>query len=279
MQNPFLLQNLKSQGLTYLLFENSLQKKEYSALALSLQKNSFVNKTILSPAQEHKKLQDKDTTLTQAQKVLEQANNGVQKTVFTPSTNKRTNKKSLLPQKPQDYPAPPLYNNVLSFDKWNKTWKEAHVRCKLPFERPKNLSKQIIWTYAGLEQDLFTDSPNADRRNVIANIIKALALPKGTHLFLPYKLFYQNDQQAKLAMDNESSFFWSAMDLVRPRVLIVFGQEALEDLELPPLLPTQKYTLSPITIFALDNILYYSQNSKENDVMINFLISNLKIFA
>ena len=268
MQNPFLLQTFKSQGLNYLLFDNPEQKKEHSSLAIP-QKQHIQNK-ILSPAQEYKKA---NTPTELYQKVTTQNYTQITEPIKKPI------KKPLLPQKPKDYPAPPLYQNVLAFNQWNKTWKEAHARCKLPFERPKNLSKQIIWTYAGLEQDLFTDSPNADRRNVIATIIKALALPKGTHLFLPYKLFLPNQDNASIAMENEYSFFWSAMDLVRPRVLVIFGQEALEDLELPPLLPTQKYTLSPITIYALDNILYYSQNNKDAEVMINFLISNLKIYA
>ena len=223
MQNPFLLQNFKSQGLNYILFDTPEQKKEHSDLAISSVKPLTVHNKILSPAEEHKKSQKNITPFSQPPSFTQQTKNTVP--TYTPSPNKRTAKKSLLPQKPQDYPTPPLYQNVLSFEQWNKTWKEAHARCKLPFERPKNLSKQIIWTYAGLEQDLFTTNPNPDRRNVIANIIKALAFPKGTHLFLPYKLFHQNSNEASLALDHENSFFWSAMDLVRPRVLIVFGKK------------------------------------------------------
>lgn len=261
MQNPFLLKSIKNQGYSYILFDSAEQKKQYS---------SAENKNMPAPPASAKEPFRKPVSPAEQYK-----------TAFKPQ------EKFSAPVPPQKQPAKPAQQpqtppaqttNVLPLEKWPAEWKNAHRRCQLPQERPKLLSRQIVWTYAGLEYDLFTDSPNAKRRELIKSIITTLALPKGTHIFLPYRLIGKNGE-SELAEHGGFSFFWSAVDLIRPRVLVVFGPKSAEELNLPPMLPTQKLTVKPFTVYALDNIMLYTENETENKIMMNFLTDNLKIFA
>ena len=258
MNNPYLLQNLKSQGFHYILFDNDEQKKEYS---LTAPKSPDI-KIPPGPAEQFK------TNNPQA------ASNYKQK--FPPLLKPEKPKKEK--QELSVFEKNPLKQPILPFDKWPEDWKKIQRQCKFPPEKPKHISRQIIWTYAGLEYDLFTDNSSDKRRRLIGQIIKTLSFPRGTHIFLPYK--HINAQgQSELAKEQDYSFFWSAVDLIRPRVLVVFGEQSIAELDLPPLLPTQKHTLMPVTVFALDDIMLYTENESENNIMIHFLSDNLKNFA
>jgi hypothetical protein len=256
MQNPYLIQNLKSQGLQYLLADTEAQKK---ALAAVPQKKSVP--TIQSPAEQFKI------------KTLPKEN--PYKDKFPPLLKEKKSKKE--PEK-SAFEKNPLRQPVLPYDKWCPAWKQIQKQCKFSSEKPAHLSRQIIWTYAGLEYDLFTDTPSDKRRQLLNQIIKTLALPKGTHIFLPYRII-NAEGKSEIAAEQEYSFFWSAIDLIRPRVLVVFGEQTISELDLPPLLPTQKHTLMPVTIYALDNIMLYTENESENTIMMNFLSANFKIFS
>lgn len=279
MHNPFLLNNLASQGFRHILFNNPEQKKEYAQPACTpdkktvLQKNRRPDETFRA---------DSVSSVPPRPSSASVSKTTSQTAVFS-SSPLRQNAGQKPPKTEITLPSPnPVRPPVLPFHAWPEEWKFIHRRCQLPPERPKHLSKQIVWTYAGLEYDLFTDKPSDKRRKLIAQIIKTLSFPKGTHIFLPYRTISRDgtSQIAALNAGNaDYSFFWSAIDFIRPRVLIVFGEQSIEELNLPPLLPTQKHTLAPVTVYALDTIMLYAENSKENEIMMNFLKSNLKVFA
>lgn len=256
MENPYSIQNLKSQGLHYLLTDSEAQKKILS----------FAAKPVSPP---------------KTQRPAEQFNpktppkENPYKDKFPPLLKEKKTKKV---QEKSVFDKNPLKQPVLPYDKWCPAWKQIQRQCKFSSQKPEHLSRQIIWTYAGLEYDLFTDSPSDKRRQLLSQIIKTLALPKGTHIFLPYRIMNANGE-SEIAKEQEFSFFWSAIDLIRPRVLVVFGEQTISELGLPPLLPTQKHTLMPVTVYALDNIMLYTENESENAVMMNFLSANFKIFA
>lgn len=275
MQNPYLIKNLQSQGLHYLLAESEEQKKALAAAPrhpVILQKlyqtaQSPARTPVQSPAEQFKK----DTAVKTAA-----PRENPYKGKFQPLLKEKKSKKE--PETVSAFDKNPLKQPVLPYEKWCPAWKQIQKQCKFSPEKPQHLSRQIIWTYAGLEYDLFTSQPSDKRRQLISQIIKTLALPKGTHIFLPYRTI-NAEGTSEIAMEQEYSFFWSAVDLIRPRVLVVFGEQTISELGLPPLLPTQKHTLMPVTIYALDNIMLYTENESENAIMMNFLSANLKILA
>lgn len=289
MQNPYLIQNLQSQGLHYLLVNSEEEKKALSSapkktpqlsLSVSSAKTFSANTSVAGTSS-----QIPSAVLPQTISPAEQFKTSTQpkanphKTKFTPLLAKQEKKA----QKEQEqtltaFDKNPLKQPILPYSQWSESWKQIQRQCKFSPEKPTHLSRQIIWTYAGLEYDLFTSNPSAKRRQLISQIIKTLALPKGTHIFLPYRLINANGE-SEIAKEQEYSFFWSAIDLIRPRVLVVFGEQTISELDLPPLLPTQKHTLMPVTVYALDNIMLYTENESENTIMMNFLSANLKIFA
>lgn len=289
MDNPFLLNTLSSQGFRYLLFNTAEQKKEYSlqpAPAAPAAAVPPVSRISAAPVQQPggKPVFSAPNTQEQPKPSPFQAPRKSAPAAASPqngqmpascNTAKSQNQPSEQPQ--ENF----LRQPVLPFAAWPAAWKQIHKRCQLPAERPKNLSRQIVWTYAGLEYDLFTDTPSGKRRQLLAQIIKTLSLPKGTHIFLPCRTINgDTSEPAVYCRENkEYSFFWSAIDFIRPRVLVVFGEQCLDDLGLPPMLPTQKHTLMPVTVYALDSIMVYAENAKENEIMMNFLSANLKIFA
>lgn len=290
MHNPFLLKNLTSQGFQYILFKNSEQKKEYTETAGKnpaksvTQLKTGAGSYVPSAAKPNNSVPKSETVLYQTVRTNTFSSpSSAQTPKFPAQASVRRNAEPSMQTAKQAEPEKnPLCQPVLPFHAWPEAWKQIHKRCQLPSERPKNLSKQIVWTYAGLEYDLFTDTPSAKRRELIAQIIKTLSFPKGTHIFLPYRII-NRDGSSETALQHagnaDYSFFWSAVDFIRPRVLVVFGQQSIEELHLPPLLPTQKHTILPVTVYALDNIMLYAENAKENEIMMNFLKTNLKPFA
>lgn len=279
MQNPYLLQNLESQGLYYLLVNTEEEKKALSSAPKKTQNPQLAQ----AVSNNNSKQSASPTVLYQMPSPAEQfkANTETKpnKAKFTPLLAKQEKKaKKEQEQSLTVFDKNPLKQPILPYEKWPESWKQIQRQCKFSPDKPTHLSRQIIWTYTGLEYDLFTSSPSAERRQLISQIIKALALPKGTHIFLPYRLINAQNE-SEIAKEQEYFFFWSAIDLIRPRVLVVFGEQTISELGLPPLLPTQKHTLMPVTVYALDNIMVYTENESENAIMIKFLSDNLKIFA
>lgn len=289
MHNPYLVNTLQSQGLRYLLADSGEQKK---ALAAAPQKilsaKDLPQKDLrpkdLPPERLYQPVQNSGQSSAQnaGQSPAEQFKASTSpkenpyKGKFQPLLKEKKSKKE--PEIISAFDKNPLKQPILPYEKWCPEWEKIRQHCKFSSEKPQYLSRQIIWTYADLEYDLFTGNPSAERRQLISQIIKTLALPKGTHIFLPYRIINAAGK-SEIAEDKGYSFFWSAVDLIRPRVLVVFGGQTISELGLPPLLPTTKYTLMPVTVYALDNIMLYTENESENAVIMNFLSANLKIFA
>lgn len=282
MQNPYLIQNLESQGLHYLLV-NSAEEKKALSTPVNSGKNPSPKNAAAAPQPKTSSPNTSTSAFYQTQSPAEQFKASIEqkttpnKAKFSPLLAKQE-KKSKKEQPLSAFDKNPLKQPILPYSAWPESWKQIQRQCKFSSEKPAHLSRQIIWTYAGLEYDLFTENPSAKRRDLLNQIIRTLALPKGTHIFLPYRLINAGGE-SELAKEQEYSFFWSAIDLIRPRVLVVFGEQAISELDLPPMHPTYKHTLMPVTIYALDNIMLYTENKIENAVMMNFLSANLKIFA
>lgn len=269
MHNPYLINNLQSQGLHYLLADSEAQKKSLATLPSKDLPPKIpyqaVQNSIQSPAEQFK-------TNTPP------PNTALRENPYKGKFQPLLKEKKKEPEQINPFDKNPLKQRVLPYEKWCPAWKQIQQQCKFSPEKPKYLSRQIIWTYADLEFDLFTSHPSDKRRQLISQIIKTLALPKGTHIFLPYRII-NAEGKSEIAEENGYSFFWSAVDLIRPRVLVVFGEQTRSELGLPPMQPTYKHTLLPVTIYPLDNIMLYTENESENKIMMTFLSANLKIFA
>ncbi len=145
--------------------------------------------------------------------------------------------------KPQSVsPTPASGSAKLAVSAWPKAWQILHERRKWPAK------PLVCWTYAGLGDDL-VGTPGVDlvdeaRKQHIARLIKELNHPGGTHVFWPYALpdsfLAENGGDGALSLFpsgmDTASFFQSVMEIMRPRVVLIFGSEARDALKLPPAL-------------------------------------------
>lgn len=124
-----------------------------------------------------------------------------------------------------------LQRPVLKLSAWPKQWQIIQQKCHLsPQKAGISQAQRILWTYAGLEHDLLGIAEPA-RQNVIRRLITELKHPHGTHFFLPYSLAH-DDKISRLEQINDSTLFESGMSILTPRVLLVFGSEARDSLEI-----------------------------------------------
>lgn len=118
-------------------------------------------------------------------------------------------------QKEREYALP----GVLPESAWPASWQALKNRRKLPS------SPLVLWTYAGLEEDLM-GAANRERQQFITRMLVALKHPGGTHVFWPYALPGEEVLQ-------QPSLFWSGVALFDPRVLLLFGSDARDALAMP----------------------------------------------
>lgn len=107
---------------------------------------------------------------------------------------------------------------ALPVEAWPAGWLALKDRRPLP-SRPL-----VLWTYAGLGEDL-TGTPDRDRRQVVVRMLTELRHPGGTHVFWPFSLAGEAPQGASL--------FWSGVKLLDPRVLLLFGSDTRDALAMP----------------------------------------------
>lgn len=112
--------------------------------------------------------------------------------------------------------APP---GVLPETDWPAPWQALKKR------RPLPPSPLVLWTYDGLGEDLM-GTADPDRQQAIVRMILALKHPGGTHVFWPYAL-------PGVVMSTLPSLFWSGVERLDPRVLLIFGSNARDALSLP----------------------------------------------
>ena len=108
---------------------------------------------------------------------------------------------------------------AIPVEQWPTPWLALKNRRPLP-ARP-----QVLWTYAGLGEDL-SGRPDEDRRRVIVRMLTELRHPAGTHVFWPFSLPGAEPM-------GESSLFWSGVKLLDPRVLLLFGSDTRDALGMP----------------------------------------------
>lgn len=106
---------------------------------------------------------------------------------------------------------------ALPVEQWPAGWLALKNRRPLP---PHPL---VLWTYAGLGEDL-TGTPDEARRQVIVRMLMELRHPGGTHVFWPCGLAGEQDGPG---------LFWSGVKLLNPRVLLLFGSDARDTLSMP----------------------------------------------
>lgn len=104
-------------------------------------------------------------------------------------------------------------------ERWPAAWLALKNRRPLP---PRPL---VLWTYAGLGDDL-TGTPDEARRRVVVRMLTELKHPAGTHVFWPFAL----DGEAP---SPEASLFWSGVKMLDPRVLLLFGSDTRDALDMP----------------------------------------------
>lgn len=142
---------------------------------------------------------------------------------------------------------------VLAPEDWPAAWQSLRKRRPLP-HRPL-----VIWTYAGLGDDL-VGTPDPIRQKVIVRMLRELNHPGGTHVFWPYALPGEAAPDASLAPDTPS-LFWSGTSLLRPRTLLLFGSEARDALGLPKsLLPYCQERVAGRLVIQLPQPLTLAQN-------------------
>ena len=104
-------------------------------------------------------------------------------------------------------------------EEWPASWLALKNRRPLP---PRPL---VLWTYAGLGEDL-TGTPDDVRRRVIVRMLMELHHPGGTHVFWPCGLAGEKPEDGP-------ALFWSGVRLLNPRVLLLFGSDARDALSMP----------------------------------------------
>lgn len=79
-----------------------------------------------------------------------------------------------------------------------------------------------VWTYVRLADDLQDETSSPERRHLFRNILKALKWPKGSVSFWPCAA------QGQRSLEPRPELFWQGMDMLAPRYLFCFGQQALD---------------------------------------------------
>lgn len=108
---------------------------------------------------------------------------------------------------------------ALAVEQWPSSWLALKNRRPLP-SRPL-----VLWTYAGLGEDL-TGTPDETRKQVIVRMLMELRHPGGTHVFWPCGLAGERPEDGPV-------LFWSGVKLLNPRVLLLFGSDARDVLAMP----------------------------------------------
>ncbi len=117
-------------------------------------------------------------------------------------------------------PTPTNANLFLPPEHWPKPWQEL---------LQKTAPAPVVWTYWNLGEDL-TGNASDERRAFLRKILGDLALPKGTNAFWPAAMSLQNGQEPMA----HTQAFWSGVQMLKARAVVVMGQPATKALELPP---------------------------------------------
>ena len=120
---------------------------------------------------------------------------------------------------------------LIPLEAWPAAWKTLRER------RPPPPRPLVCWTYGGLGADL-AGTPDPQRRDLVARMIKGLNHPVGTHVFWPFELPGEDTPREGTAREEHApSLFWSGEALLRTRALLIMGSDARDALGLPKIGP------------------------------------------
>ncbi len=110
-------------------------------------------------------------------------------------------------------------NLFLPSEHWPKPWQELIQ---------KTTPSPVVWTYWSLGDDL-SGNASLERREFLRNLLGELAQPKGTNAFWPTAL--PNEPNGELV--SHAQAFWSGVQMLKARAVVVMGQPATKALGLP----------------------------------------------
>lgn len=165
--------------------------------------------------------------------------------------------------------APPAAVLDLAPNLWPAPWQE---RLK------KTAPAAVLWTYWTLGEDL-CGRPNPERRALLKRLLADLAHPAGTHSFWPPALPNATDPAAGELQAN-ADVFWSGVQTLKARALVVMGSPAIKALALPPRLrPFQQTRHNGRLIIVLRDVDFLVQETHRYDAVREFLKQALAPFG
>ena len=105
---------------------------------------------------------------------------------------------------------------------WPEPWRLVFAKVK---------PAPLAWTYHELGADLSGLPGGEQRAALFRSIIAELQLPRGTSTFWPTAVPMEQGNAASCAARPE--LFSAGLALLAPRIVVVFGKQALEDMDLP----------------------------------------------
>lgn len=91
----------------------------------------------------------------------------------------------------------------------------------------KTAPASVLWTYHELGADVTGIGRSQERSGFFRSLIGELGLPKGSSVFWPSAM-----PSADASLQANAPLFASGLRLLMPRVVVVFGEAALEDMDL-----------------------------------------------
>lgn len=144
----------------------------------------------------------------------------------------------------------------------------------------KTAPAAVLWTYWTLGEDLCV-RPNPARRALLQRLLADLAHPAGTHSFWPPALpFADSDSAVDCELQANPEVFWSGVQALKARALVVMGSPAIKALELPPRLrPFQQTRHNGRLIVVLRDVDFLAQETHRYDAVREFLKQALAPFG
>lgn len=160
---------------------------------------------------------------------------------------------------------------ALALNLWPSPWQE---RLK------KTAPAAVLWTYWTLGEDLCS-RPNPARRTLLQRLLADLGHPAGTHSFWPPALpCADSDPAAECALQANPEVFWSGVQALKARALVVMGSPAIKALDLPPRLrPFQQTRHKGQLIVVLRDVDFLAQETHRYDAVREFLKQALAPFG
>lgn len=175
-------------------------------------------------------------------------------------------------------------------DQWPAIWQQR---------LQKTAPAAVLWTYWALGEDMCV-RPNPARRTLLQKMLADLGHPAGTHSFWPAALPQnvgpspaQAPAQNTISQNSEDSVdstatilyaapevFWSGVQLLKARAVVVMGSPAIKALDLPARLrPFQQTRHRGTLVVVLRDVDFLAQETTRYDAVKAFLRQALAPFG